>query len=372
MHRRVLLLLCLGACNSAAQPAVDAGWDSHPRDTRRPADTAPPIPTVDFAVANCPDFDVQKGVCQGMAPFEIQFVAIASSGMASFLWDFGDGTTTTINDSAPSHTFDSPGTYDITVSGLVPSGGMVSSKRLGFIRVLPNPEGSPCLRDEQCASGTCLCSTAKSCGRGPVNGLCSSFCQRASCPDNQVCVNLVTTASTTRPEPWQTQICLPACERDLDCSPGSTCRSLPAWPNAATRVKGCFVDVPAEMGHSCVDQANGLRNDLCLSGLCADLGALGLCSRDCSSDSCPAGSECAVFGDGRALCLLPCSPTFKCDTDPLLLCVAPSQVGFRIPSPSNTGSVYCAPKPCTADSDCGASGICAQESGGGHCVSRYR
>jgi hypothetical protein len=371
MHRRVLLLLCLGACNSAARPAADAGWDRFPRDTRLPTDSAPAIPTVDFAVANCPNLDVQKGACQGTAPFTIQFMAIASSGITDFQWNFGDGTL--VFGSAPSHTFESPGTYDITLSGLGPS-AMVSTKRDGVIKVLPNPAGSPCLRDEQCASSTCLCSTAKPCGRGPVNGLCSSFCQKASCPDDQVCVNLVTSASTARAEPWQTQVCLPACEGDRDCSPGSTCRSLPAWPNAATRVKGCFVDVPAEMGRSCVDQTNGLRNDLCLSGLCADLGALGLCSRDCSSDSCPAGSECAFFGDGRALCLLPCSPTFNCDADPLLSCVppGPSQVGFRIPSPSNTGSVYCAPKPCTANSDCGASGICVQVSGGGHCVSRYR
>jgi PKD repeat protein len=372
MHRRVFAFLLLGACNSPARPAVDAGWDGSFRDTRLPGDTAPPTATVDFTVANCPSTDVQKGTCTGTAPFTVQFVPVASAGITQFLWDFGDGSSGDLGQ-APWHTFDSPGTFDIKLGG-VGSTVLVWKTREAFIEVLPSRVGSPCLRDQQCASGTCLCSTVKPCGYGPVNGLCSSLCQKASCSEGQVCVNLVTATSSTRAEPWQTQVCLPDCESDLDCPGGLVCRSLPAWPNAATKVKGCFVDAPAELGRSCVDSVNGLRNDLCLSGLCADLGALGLCSRDCTSDSCPAGSECALFGDGRQLCLVPCSPTFLCEADPLLSCVTagPSQLGFRILSPSNSGAVYCAPKPCAANTDCGASGICLQASGGGHCVSRYR
>jgi PKD repeat protein len=369
MNWRVLPFLILGACSSAARPAVDAGWDSLPRDARLPGDTEPPTPAVDFTVANCPETDVQKGSCKGTAPFTIQFIPVASSGITRFLWDFGDAGSADVE--APWHTFDSPGTFDITLRGVVAT-GLVMKSRPAFIEVVPSPEGSPCLRDEQCDSKTCLCSTAKPCSHGPVNGLCSSLCQTGSCPDDQVCVNLVTTASNARAEPWQTQVCLPSCERDTDCPAGLICRPLPAWPNAATRVKGCFVDVPRELGSSCVDSANRLRNDLCLSGLCANLGALGLCSRDCSSEPCPTGSECALFGDGRSLCLLPCSSTIRCDADPLLSCVAagPSLLGFKIQSAGNSGAVYCAPKPCVANTDCGAVGVCQQASGGGHCVSR--
>jgi hypothetical protein len=372
MHWRVFFLLCLGACSSAARPAQDAEWDSVPWDTRLPGDTAPPIPMVDFSVAQCPNIDVQKGTCNGTAPFTIQFVSVASSGISTFQWNFGDGPATG-DGQAPWHTFVSPGTYDITLQGLIGDVGVVK-QRIGFIEVLPSPAGSPCSLDQQCVSNTCLCSTEKSCGYGPVNGFCSSSCQKTSCSDDQVCVNLATTATGTRAEPWQTQVCVPSCGDDKDCPAGLSCRALPAWPNAVARVKGCFVDVPAEMGSSCVDATNILRNDLCFSGLCADMGALGLCSRDCSSAACPVGSDCAVFGDGRMLCLLPCTPTFRCDADPLLLCVpaGSSQLGFQIQSSGNSGSVYCAPKPCTANTDCGASGRCVQASGGGHCVSRYR
>ncbi len=376
MNRRVVALLLLGACSSAERSALDAGWDASRRDTRQSGDTAPPTFMVDFTVANCPNMDVQKGTCTGSAPLTIQFVAVASSGITQFLWKFDDGGPPA-DGQAPWHTFELPGTYSVTLSGVVPTGeGQIpTNTRAGFIEVVPSPDGASCRHDLQCASGTCLCSADKPCGYGPVGGLCSSLCQKASCSEDQVCVNLVTAASTVRSEPWQTQVCLHACERDQDCQAGLICRSLPAWPNAATKVKGCFVEAPAEMGSSCVDSSNGLRSDLCLSGLCADLGALGLCSRDCSSEPCPAGSECAVFGDGRELCLLPCSSTFKCDADPLLSCVAagPSQLGFRIQSPIVNGSVYCAPKPCTTHADCGASGVCLQSSGeDGNCASRYR
>lgn len=375
MHRRVLLLSLLGACTSAERPAVDAGWDSLPRDTRLPADSEPPIPTVDFAVAGCAETDVQKGTCRGAAPFTVQFTPVASNGITQFHWEFGDGGSS--DGQAPSHTFDLPGSYRITLlavsagpTGLV----QVKKAREAFIEVLASPAGSACLLDQQCASNSCLCSTAKPCSYGPANGFCSSLCQKNPCPDDQVCVNLVTSASATRAEPWQSQVCLPGCEKDKDCSAGLTCRSLPAWPNAGSRVKGCFVGLPAELGNPCVDPAGGLRNDLCLSGLCADLGALGLCSRDCSNDPCPTGSECALFADGRALCLLPCSSSFMCNVDPLLSCVAAgsSRFGFQIQSSGNSGALYCAPKPCTANTDCGASGICFQVAGAGHCVSRHR
>jgi hypothetical protein len=350
---------------------VDAGRDRVPYDVPLPGDTAPPTPTVDFMVANCPHTDVEKETCTGTAPFTVQFVPIASSGISTFRWQFSDNSTDTTPN--PTHTFSAPGSYDVILYAAGPSNPVPPKQRRGFIIVEPSPAGAHCTLDQQCSSNTCLCSSTNPCGYGPVEGICSSFCQKTSCPDGQACVNLVTTSSSARAEPWQSQVCLPACEKDRDCSAGLRCRSLPGWPSTATKVKACFVDVPGEMGSACVDSFNRPRNDLCLSGLCADLGALGLCSRDCSNDTCPAGSECAVFSNGRSLCLLPCSPTFKCDSDPLLMCVAadPVQGDFWVPS-NNNGGVYCAPKPCVANTICGASGICLQDSGVGHCVSRFR
>jgi hypothetical protein len=242
--------------------------------------------------------------------------------------------------------------------------------------VLPNALGQPCQDEQQCESDLfCLCSGANPCTTGPLGGMCTSLCQKSSCPAGDVCANLATASSNSdRPEPWQAQVCLPTCLSDADCSAGLTCRTLPGWPNATAWVHGCFADVPADLGGPCLSATGVRRNDRCVTGLCADLGALGLCSHDCTSASCPVGSDCAVFGDGRALCLVPCSSSFLCNQDPLLTCVAPGQslLGYQLKTtPSGAGGgAYCAPKPCGNDGDCSPAGLCRKDSGGGHCVAR--
>jgi PKD repeat protein len=375
MRWRVLPVLLLSSCASRSSPVADARADGAPPDTAPPADAGPLPLVVDFTVANCPSLDSSVPSCTGMAPFTIQFAPIATTLISQYLWNFGDGTS---NDTSanPSHTFSAPGSFDVTLVGVGSTGGVATRTRPGFIIVLANGLGAPCRADQQCAQGLyCLCSAASPCTTGPMGGMCTSLCQKGDCPVGDVCANLETAAANAGlAEPWQTQLCLPSCHSDADCTAGLRCRTLPGWPNAVSSAHGCFADVPADLGGPCLD-ANGVRrNDLCVTGLCADLGALGLCTRDCSSALCPAGSDCAVFGDGRELCLLPCSSSFPCDQDPLLTCAAPglSLLGYHLkttPS-SGQGSAYCAPKACLINTDCGAAGLCREDTGGGHCVAR--
>jgi hypothetical protein len=107
--------------------------------------------------------------------------------------------------------------------------------------------------------------------------------------------------------------------------------------------------------------------------MCADLGALGMCTMDCQFSSCPQGSDCATLGDGRKLCLLRCSGK-SCDQDPLLTCTVPSSgdLGYQAPSGNvSQGATYCAPAPCTSSDDrCQPTGTCVTTTGVGHCVRR--
>jgi PKD repeat protein len=340
-----------------------------------PADTDPPPLAVDFTVNDCPQFDPAVPSCSGTAPFTVQFVPIATTTIRQYRWHFSDGTSDNPSP-APSHTFSTPGAYDITVWGFGSTGSVASKTRTGFIIALANGMGAPCQIDQQCAPDLyCLCSAANPCPSGPQSGICSSLCQKSDCPVGGVCANLATAAANSgRAEPWQSQVCLPVCTSDEDCTAGLHCRTLPGWPNGTLWIRGCFADVPADLGAPCLDATGVHRNDLCVTGLCADLGALGVCSRNCASTPCPTGSDCAVFGDGRDLCLVPCSSTFLCDRDPLLTCVAPgpSLLGFELSPPPSTGGggAYCAPKPCASNTDCGAAGLCREASGGGHCVTR--
>ena len=376
MRRRVLLpVLLLASCNGSPSPVADAGPDSPPPDAHPPADAGPLPLAVDFTVENCPQFDPTVPSCTGMAPFTVQFAPIVTTTVSQYRWQFGDDLSFYNPSVAPSHTFETPGSFDVTLWVFGSAGAQATRKRPGYIIVLANGMGAPCQTDQQCAPNLrCLCSAA-SCTTGPLGGMCTSSCQKSDCPVGNVCANLATAATNSgQAEPWQSQLCLPGCSSDKDCTGGFRCRTLPGWPRTTSWVHGCFADVPADLGGPCLDATGVRRNDLCVTGLCADLGALGLCSRDCTSALCPVGSDCAVFGDGRQLCLVRCSSSFLCNQDPLLTCVGPgsSLLGFQLSTPPSLGEEgqYCAPKNCSENTECGATGLCRKDSGGGHCVAR--
>ena len=365
------------ACGGRSSPVTDAGPDGAPLDTAPAADTGPLPLAVDFTVEDCPRYDSAEPSCTGVAPFTVRFVPVVTTTISKYLWNFGDGTSDDTADT-PSHTFSTPGSFDVTLVGVGSTGGVAPKTRAGFIIVLANGLGEPCQADQQCVLGlSCLCSTASPCTTGPLGGMCVSLCQQGGCAVGAVCANLEAAAATSgRAEPWQTQVCLPSCFSDADCAAGLRCRTLPGWPDSTSWVHGCFADVPADLGGPCLDATGVLRNDLCLTGWCADLGALGLCSRDCTSATCPTGSDCAAFGDGRELCLVPCSASFLCGQDPLLTCVAPSSslLGYQLKNPptGTAGVPYCAPKPCANNTYCEPAGLCRDDPGVSHCVARPR
>ena len=65
----------------------------------------------------------------GVAPLQVQFYN-ESPGATSFLWNFGDGGTSTA--AAPSHTYAKAGTYSVTLTVTNPSGQLTTTKT-GFI-----------------------------------------------------------------------------------------------------------------------------------------------------------------------------------------------------------------------------------------------
>ncbi len=74
----------------------------------------------------------------GCAPFTVDFQCTVANA-TSWLWDFGDGSTSTSEN--PSHTYNSPGTYDITLSVTTVSGcdGSVTLPGYIVVDVLPVP-----------------------------------------------------------------------------------------------------------------------------------------------------------------------------------------------------------------------------------------
>lgn len=85
------------------------------------------------------DFDFPTAVCSG---YSYQFTSTGSSGLA-YQWDFGDGNTST--EANPFHTYESPGTYtvtlivnDTTFSSCIPSDTV--TKQITIVQNVGNPD----------------------------------------------------------------------------------------------------------------------------------------------------------------------------------------------------------------------------------------
>ncbi len=72
-------------------------------------------------------------ICEGES---ISFSQSGSSTITSFLWDFGDGQTSTSQD--PTHQYDFPGIYDITLSYTDDNG--CTDEKVHAVRVFPHPD----------------------------------------------------------------------------------------------------------------------------------------------------------------------------------------------------------------------------------------
>jgi PKD repeat protein len=376
MRRHLLIMLAIAACSKSEAPVLDAGAERASFDLPPPQPDRPVSLAVDFTIENCPSFDPVALTCTGPAPLIVRFVPLATATVTKYLWDFGDHTVFD-GTTAPSHVYTTPGVYNVQVIATGVSGGFVTKAHPGFIVALPNPLGKPCETTAQCDSMLfCLCPASAGCTGAPPYGQCASLCTSGLCDDEQVCAGLRTAEPPLwNAEPWQTSLCLPHCEADSDCDTGLRCRTLPPGPEGSAWVRACFWDTPRDVGEPCTDSDGNRRDDFCATGMCAELGALGMCTMDCRVSSCPQGSDCAAFGDGRRLCLRPCSGkyVFPCDRDPLLICTNPTTGDLGYQTTLNNGaqgSRYCAPSPCVSDDDCRPSGNCATTTGVGHCVKR--
>jgi PKD repeat protein len=398
MVRRALaacLLLTVGGCHTRGFGSADAGMDA-PGGEATLADAPEPL-ALDFAVTGCAHYDVGAPLCTGLPPLTVSFSPVASPALTRFLWTFGDGTPPS-SERAPVHTYVLPGAYDVSVvaEGTI---GSLSRKRAHFVEVTAAGAGAPCEVAAQCGPElTCLCGTGAGCGPAFPRGLCTGLCPANGCDTSAVCVTIElpaqpdggagsavdagsdasgdggppTSDSGTLAGP--AAICLGACTDDASCPAGLACRTLPAAGNSAVRwARACLPPSFREVGDSCRDAAGRLDQALCASGLCADLGALGLCSATCSAGAeCPGGSACATMGNGQALCLPACLVSATCTRDPLLGCEAPGgagALGFQM-SAATAGATFCAPRRCGADAECAPAGTCTPLGVGAHCLRR--
>jgi hypothetical protein len=336
-------------------PGTDAAIDGTGNDGLTPL-------TLDIAVTGCATFDITAVACSGTAPLAVSFSPVGSPELTTFVWTFGDGTPPSL-DRAPMHTYTLPGSYDVTVTGAGTTAGMMSQVmqlRRSLIVVQPDATGTPCDVEGQCGDGLhCLCQPGTGCGAAFLRGICSTSCQTGFCGAGAACAAYAPggPADGGPPTDAGSSLCLAACQMDSDCSAGFVCEELLAGGSTgASWVRGCLpLGAAGDLGASCRN-ANGLLDGTrCTTGLCADLGALGLCSAACDdSRPCPAGAGCAHFSGGQQLCLTACSAAQPCTRNASLGCKVGTAgdagsdggAGFAIVGAgpgADAGATYCAP-----------------------------
>ena len=83
---------------------------------------------------SAPVVDFNASATTGTAPLALNFVATIQGIATSYLWSFGDGSTSTAQ--APVHVYEVPGVYNVSLTVAGP-GGTASSTRIGYVTVVP-------------------------------------------------------------------------------------------------------------------------------------------------------------------------------------------------------------------------------------------
>lgn len=388
--RAVLGLAALalaGACGDDGGAGPDAA--PAPADAAQlvdalvPPDATTALTWVDFAIAGCaatvpadpaaPDAGPGPAACQGQAPLTVQLAAVVPAAVDVYVWDFGDASASDLDAGpvsdgpTPTHVYELPGVYDITLSVRGP-GGSAMSRRQAAVVVTAAVLGAPCQRDAQCGDGReCVCDGEAGCAAPLQAGVCSASCGAdAPCAEG-ACANLAA-AAPEEPLDWQRSLCLPACDAGA-CPAGLTCQEFPAGDGSGW-VQGCFAPgVLGAIGSACKDASGAPDPHACAGGLCLDIGARGACSATCADTACPASAACASFGsEAQAVCVQRCTEgADDCLGDPWLACEAPDAPGgFTVTEPPSPDG-YCTPRTCTAADACGPDGTCTAA---GYCAAR--
>ena len=69
----------------------------------------------------------------GTAPLTVQFTDLSTGGPTMWSWDFGDGETSMLG--SPSHTYQQPGTYTVTLTASSQTCGPSTKVKEGYITV---------------------------------------------------------------------------------------------------------------------------------------------------------------------------------------------------------------------------------------------
>ncbi|MBN2575413.1 MAG: hypothetical protein JXP73_12690 [Deltaproteobacteria bacterium] len=181
--------------------------------------------------------------------------------------------------------------------------------------------GGACRADESCVTGVCIPEASTASSTAWSGGYCSGNCATTTCPQG-LCLTLADGRS----------YCVSECAGDGDCRAGYVCSAgvgacLPdcrlGWSCGSFLVcdmatGACTLPMPVS-GNTSLGSACTINLE-CATGMCiperSGNGTVawtgGLCSQECASAACPAGSACAPMEDGSAYCVPVCASPADC------------------------------------------------------------
>jgi hypothetical protein len=353
-----LLLLAGIACGGGGAAPRDGSTEGGKLDASIPL-------ALDIAVGGCMSYssagvcgpDAGPGpCCTGQPPLTLSFSPVGSQGLTRFLWTFGDDTPTS-SERAPIHSYAHPGQYQVSLVGGAEDIGSVAPPLPLVVVVEPLAAGAPCDVDDQCGAGlACLCAPGSGCAPAFLRGVCSKACDTDACGPREACATFAIAPPPSAGTAARAPLCLAACQTSAGCASGFVCQTLPTGGATASMpwTHACLpLGAARDVGAPCRNPDEILDDDACTTSVCADVGALGVCSAACDGGHpCPDDAACAVLADGRQLCLLSCAQDGDCARDPLLACAPATPLSG---APTVT---VCAPKSCTSDAACAPAGRC--------------
>lgn len=100
-----------------------------------------------------PDAEFTADVLSGDAPLSVDFTDLSTNTPTSWLWDFGDGATSTSQN--PTHVYTTPGTYTVELTATNANGSGTETKT-AYISVLPTSPGAVLLDIFDTTSGVAV------------------------------------------------------------------------------------------------------------------------------------------------------------------------------------------------------------------------
>ena len=102
-------------------------------------ETPDAVATLDITVFDIPIIDFEADQYEGCQPLIVNFTHNITPTPIGFAWDLGDGTASQSNSANPSYTYNTPGSYDISLIMTTPDGCIDSLTVTDMINVYENP-----------------------------------------------------------------------------------------------------------------------------------------------------------------------------------------------------------------------------------------